>query len=232
VAPIARAPSELSPSETSGGADGRTRSATRNDLGRGARAWHGQQSLASERTPARLVGRGRTRPGRASPHGRPRSPRPDDPAAGAGWRNGPFARAQPGAPSPDQARPLLLCQLHRLCGGVLSWMDAGSYASCLSEIMSFAQRRWGRGVGAEGGGPLEVEHCYVTLASALRHDISSFFLLLGFPHLVYSAVGPSGPWSACYLSKQFVVVRISKNLYCSELASMYVRLSCVCVCQG
>jgi hypothetical protein len=62
-----------------------------------------------------------------------------DRTAAAGWRNGPFARAWPGAP--DQARP-----------GQVAAVSVSTttqvvvyYASCLSEIISFAQRRLGRG---------------------------------------------------------------------------------------
>ena len=89
-------------------------------------------------------------------------------------------------------------------------------ASCLSEIISFAERRSGRRVGA-GAGPglrLRASACarHASISAASRR------LLVFF---IVRRLGPVRPRSACDLSKQ---VRASRRAVPGELAS-HARLS-------
>jgi len=193
VPPIARARSEPKPELSPSGGARRGHATT------SARGTDGAGQLAptpSSRGPGAHAS-GPCVAARAAAMPRARGPwRRPDPRRRGGirrpGRNGSLARAQPGAPRSGGQVAAISGSAHKLwCPGR---MGAGCCASCLSEIISFAERRSGRRVGAgalgyEHGASACTRHASISIASR-----RFLVLLFGFPpsSLSIRRVGPVG----------------------------------------
>lgn len=125
---------------------------------------------------------------RSAPPGR-------DPAAGAGGRNGPLARAQTGAPprSGGQVAAMSVGAPKLRCTGR---MGAVRYASRLPEINFLCRAPIDRDVESELGGPgLPASACTRHASISLASRCLLVFLLFGFPlpsSLSIPRLGPVG----------------------------------------
>lgn len=135
------------------------------------------------------------------------------------WRrNGPSARAALGPPDQEAARVAAVSVSTQVA--VVYWMDGRRcYASCLSEIISFAERDDWDGGESELGGVPKISSPGTTSRQHQRcvTGLSHFSIVRVPSFLFIRHWGPPRPRSACDLSKQFHVARISKS--CAELAS-------------